>query len=473
MLITANDILDYQTCPHRVYLNTHEDPGKKRPLAQFLDLLFRRGVIHEEKVLGGLKYNQPEGFTSEERFQSTLELMRAGEDQIYQGVLMAGDEQGIPDLLRKVRTQSKLGEHSYIPIDIKSGKGYETGSSVAVKKTYGIQLAFYARLLQVVQGVYPQEAVVININGEEIPFDPGEFTRHLEEILPDVRALVAGQDRDEAARIGDCAICGWHDLCLERLTASGDVTLVAGVGRSYKMDLKQAGISRVEDVTTLDKKQAKIKGVGEKRATTWSRQARVYVSNTIEVLDRTPIPTPTIRIYFDFEDDPLQDLIYLYGFLTITPGGGSKYSFIWCEDHDGEERAFQEFLDLCKSLTGQDYRVFHYHRHEEIVIDRLAQKYTPSNPEPLEEFKSKMIDLQREVVNHAVLPTLGYGLKPVSKFIGFRYSDEDPGGAQSIAWFQDYQKDPEKNAELKQRILTYNREDCDATRLVHEWLNNL
>jgi len=115
MLITANDILDYQTCPHRVYLNTHEDPGKKRPLAQFLDLLFRRGVLHEEKVLAGLKYNQPEGFTSEERFQSTLELMRAGEDLIYQGVLMAGDEQGIPDLLRKVSTQSKLGKHSYIP----------------------------------------------------------------------------------------------------------------------------------------------------------------------------------------------------------------------------------------------------------------------------------------------------------------------------------------------------------------------
>ncbi|MFB3109234.1 MAG: TM0106 family RecB-like putative nuclease, partial [Candidatus Binatia bacterium] len=434
-MITANDIYDYLACPHRVYLNTHEDPEKKRPLAQFLDLLFRRGVLHEEKVLEGLVYTQPKGFTSEERFTSTLELMRAGEDLIYQGVLIAGDEQGIPDLLRKVSTQSKLGKHSYIPIDIKSGKGYESGSSVAVKKTYGTQLAFYARLLEGVQDLYPQKAIVINVDGDEIAFDPREFKDLLEEILPHVRSLVAGKQRDEPARISECQICGWHDLCLERLTASGDVTLVAGVGRSYKIALKQAGISRVGDVTTLDKKQAKIKGVREKRATTWSRQARVYVSNTIEVLDRTPIPTPSMRIYFDFEDDPLQDLIYLYGFLTVTPGGGSKYSFIWCEDHDGEERAFHEFVDLCKSLTGQDYRVFHYHRHEEMVIDRLAQKYTPSNPEPLEEFKSKMIDLQREVVNHVVLPTLGYGLKPVSKFIGFRYSDEDPGGAQSIAWF--------------------------------------
>ncbi len=472
-MITANDIYDYLACPHRVYLNTHEDPEKKRPLAQFLDLLFRRGVLHEEKILEGLEYTQPKGFTSEERFTSTLELMRAGEDLIYQGVLIAGDEQGIPDLLRKVSTQSKLGKHSYIPIDIKSGKGYESGSSVAVKKTYGTQLAFYARLLEGVQDLYPQKAIVINVDGDEIAFDPREFKDLLEEILPHVRSLVAGKQRDEPARISECQICGWHDLCLERLTASGDVTLVAGVGRSYKLALKQAGISGVEDVTTLDNQQEKIKGVGNKRATAWSRQARVYVSNTIEVLDRTPIPTPPLRIYFDFEDDPLQDLIYLYGFLTVPQEGDPQYSFIWCDDHEGEQRAFDEFLGFCGSLSGQDYLVYHYHRHEQTVIDRLSKKYPRNDPESLKEFRGKMVDLNKQVESHVVLPILGYGLKPVSKFIGFRYSDEDPGGAQSIAWFQEYQENPEKNAELQQRILTYNREDCEATRLIHEWLNDL
>ncbi|MCH7897306.1 MAG: hypothetical protein IH782_10555, partial [candidate division NC10 bacterium] len=103
--------------------------------------------------LEGLEYTQPKGFTSEERFTSTLELMRAGEDLINQGVLIAGDEQGIPDLLKKVSVPSALGDHSYIPIDIKSGKGYESNSNNAVKKIYGIQLAFYARLLEAVQGV--------------------------------------------------------------------------------------------------------------------------------------------------------------------------------------------------------------------------------------------------------------------------------------------------------------------------------
>jgi len=89
------------------------------------------------------------------------------------------------------------------------------------------------------------------------------------------------------------------------------------------------------------------------------------------------------------------------------------------------------------------------------------------------EFKAKMTDLQGELVSRVVLPTLAYGLKPVSKFVGFEYSDEDPGGAQSIAWFEEYQQDPAKNAASRERILTYNREDCEATKLVHEWLAKL
>ena len=473
MLITADDIYDYLACPHRVYLNSHENPDKRRPLAQFLDLLFRRGVLHEERILGKLEYTRPEGFTIEERFKSTIDLMQIGEKLIYQGVLIVGDEHGVPDLLRRVDTGSNLGNHSYIPVDIKSGKGYESGSTSIVKTTYGVQLAFYSRLLERIQGVYPKQAIIINIDGEEIPLDPSQFRVQLEEILPHVRALVAGKQKDEPARIGECQVCSWHDLCLERLRASNDVTLVAGIGRSYKFALNGAGLRTVEDVTTLDQVQAKIKGIGDKRATTWSRQSRVYLSGGLEILDRTPIPESPLRIYFDFEDDPLQDLIYLYGFLNVPPDGRSQYTFIWCDAHDGEERVFTEFLKLCRSLSGQDYRVYHYHSHEERVIDQLVRKYPPTDMAPLEEFKSKMVDLQKEVGRHVVLPILGYGLKPVSKFIGFRYSDEDPGGAQSIAWFEEYQQDPVKNAELKDRILTYNREDCEATKLVHEWLTGL
>ncbi len=54
-MITAQHIYDYLACPHRVYLNAHEDPAKKRPLSQFLDLLFRRGTLYEKRIIEGGK----------------------------------------------------------------------------------------------------------------------------------------------------------------------------------------------------------------------------------------------------------------------------------------------------------------------------------------------------------------------------------------------------------------------------------
>ena len=469
-MITAQHIYDYLVCPHRVYLNTHEDPVRMRPLSQFLDLLFRRGSLHEGRVIERFEYRKPEGVTHQQRFESTLELMWMGEELIYQGVLITGDEQGIPDLLKKVSVPSALGDHSYIPIDIKSGKGTESNSNNSVKKAYGIQLAFYARLLEAVQGLYPQHAAVINIDGDEIPFDPHDFKHRLEEILPHIRALIAGTESDCPALIQKCTLCGWYDVCLERMKASSDVTLVAGVGRGSKQALNEAGIHKVEDVAALDGGQLNIKGVREKRARTWSRQAQAYLSDTIGILSHTPIPTAPTRIYFDFEDDPFLDLIYLYGFLIVRPDGSAEYTPIWCDNQGGEIQAFLQFLELCRSIAKQDYRVYHYGKHEKTVLDRLADKYAAAHIRSLKKFQSKMVDLEKQVASHVVLPVLSYGLKSVSKFVGFNYSDADPGGSQSIAWFEEYQKDPGTNGELKQRILTYNREDCEATKLVHHWL---
>ena len=129
---------------------------------------------------------------------------------------------------------------------------------------------------------------------------------------------------------------------------------------------------------------------------------------------------------------------------------------IWCDSKTEEKRAFEDFYALCSEISGKDYQVYHFASHERTVLRKLMELYPLQDFTALNEFMSKMVDLNREVTSRVVLPTLGYGLKEVSKHIGFKYADEDPGGAQSIAWFQDYQRDPIANASLKERILAYN-----------------
>jgi predicted RecB family nuclease len=125
--MTAQDFYDYDKCPHRVYLNRFGDRKEKLPQSDFLSLLFERALLHEQDVISGLPYEVPKGETLEERATSTLQLMGAGVERVYQGVLLQDGASGIPDTLEKVGGESKFGAYFCKPVDIKSGSGYRCG----------------------------------------------------------------------------------------------------------------------------------------------------------------------------------------------------------------------------------------------------------------------------------------------------------------------------------------------------------
>ena len=61
-----------------------------------------------------------------------------------------------------------------------------------------------------------------------------------------------------------------------------------------------------------------------------------------------------------------------------------------------------------------------------------------------------------------------------ARLTGFSWRDVDPGGANSIAWYNEYLSavGPERASErarLLQRILDYNEDDCKATEHIRDW----
>jgi predicted RecB family nuclease len=90
----------------------------------------------------------------------------------------------------------------------------------------------------------------------------------------------------------------------------------------------------------------------------------------------------------------------------------------------------------------------------------------------VELFKSRMVDLHAVTRRSVVVPISSYSIKEIGAFVGHKYSVDDPGGAHSIAWFEEFQHDRTK-AEALDKLLTYNREDCLAVRSLYEWLRAL
>jgi len=348
MAVTASKLYDYLQCPHRVWRDAHGPQGEQDPEPDaFVRLLWERGVRHEQEqlALAGAVVNIA-AVPYDERPAKTLAAMRAGAPLIYQGMLKVDDLVGIPDFLRRE------ADGSYIPIDVKAGMGVEgiegdDESEAKLKKPYAVQLALYVDALRRLGCAARQRGIILDIRGEAVEYDllssPGRKTREtywaLYERLRDcVRALISGEASNTPAMIGVCKLCPWYDSCSRWVKEVDDPSGLFSVGRKVRDSLaRDAGATTIAalcqvDVATLlaQKKNAKgfLKGVGPGTLKTAVRRARVFRETKAPVLyDSTVFPVTPYELFFDIEDDPTQDFVYMHGVLERSELGERYLDF--------------------------------------------------------------------------------------------------------------------------------------------------
>lgn len=90
MLIEDQQLLFYQRCHRRAFLDVYGDRTQKEPPSDFLLKLIADSGTYRKTVLGDRAYSQPEYPYKdwEAGVQATLELMKQGVDRIYGGVLL-------------------------------------------------------------------------------------------------------------------------------------------------------------------------------------------------------------------------------------------------------------------------------------------------------------------------------------------------------------------------------------------------
>jgi len=470
--VRAQDFYDFHKCPHRVYLNRLGDPKKRRPLSDFLNLIFERALLHEQDVLKDLPFDSPEGATIEEQFVSTLRLMTAGAERIFQGVLLGNGISGRPDLLERVAGRSHFGDFYYKPVDIKSGSGYLNEEKGTLREDYGLMLYHYGALLQNVQKFFPPEGEILNRKKQRVLYRLADFATPYAKLFPEILALVGGKATDEPVRCGDCGECQWWNHCESVLLAASDLSLLPKVGRDKRMALHAAGLRAIPDVINFDFDAVQIKGIGPATADLLKRSARALTTGKLEILSKPLLPDAPLKIYFDFEDDPTQELVYLCGMWVEPAIRGLNYHGLFAEDEAKEALLWADFQAFCAEIEAQDYVVFHYSGYEKVKLAQLERKHGLKEKAALENFRSRMVDLRKIVEDSVVLPERGYGLKKVAPYAGHKYTDEKAGGAQSMVWFHEYQQNP-NDSRIIQTLQTYNQEDCQALKAICEWLKTL
>lgn len=468
--LTGEHFYKFFQCPHWLWYDVYGDAQKKKAVPPLVDMIYRGGIKHEKKALASKKFEEimPELFKDlDEAFSATLELMKQGKN-IYHGVLLDEDWAGMPDLLEArpmselgmPKAKSKFGDYYYVVYDIRENSD--------LRDEYKFQLVLYSLILERLQGVLPKEAYVVNADGEEKSFSVEDFIDYFHISREQIEKILDGEKPPPFLKSG-CKKSPWYTICLEETQGCGDVSLIYRLSQSDQRQLYEAGIKTVKDLAEADVNDLykKLPNWYFDKLTRFHNQALSLTNNGPIVVKKPEFPEARYELYFDIESDPTEGIIYLLGFWIKDnkKGGEGEYKYFLAKDKSEEEKMWKEFLEFVDGFD--DFVLYYYGFYERKIFNQMAQRFGTSW-DMIRKFKDHSFDLLSFVTDSVVLPLYFYGLKDVAKHIGFKWKDEEAGGAESVVWYNEWKEKNDKK--ILKRILDYNEDDVKATMFVREWL---
>lgn len=471
-----------------------------KPAVSELDQqLFADGLRHEQVLLtklekAGHSIARLPGKQTDADYAATREAMAEGVEFIHQASLCNEEMRGSADLLRRIDRASLLGEWSYIPIECKLASKPKT--------TFLVQASAYCELLTPLLGHRPDQFELYLGGGKFQPYGTDQFWAWYQRLRQRYRQFREGFDPAVIPEDAPGDHGGWSTFIEQRLEDARDLMLVAGMRRSQRQKLRAAGITTIENLAAVPSGTA-IPGLTGEALHELRQQAELQ----LQPVDADGRPAYRLRpiesgkglaalpaadagdIWFDMEGihDPVggSKLEYLFGACyRNTPAGKPLFKAFWAHSEAEEKRAFEGWVDWVEERRRQfpGLRIYHYAAYEKTAMRRLAQQHATREAEIDSWLRSELlVDLLPIVTSSIVLGEPSYSIKKVEHlYMDARQAGVTNAGDSVVAYLH-WQTSgepaipgdaPQASPKL-QAIEDYNREDCESTVFLHDWLLKL
>jgi predicted RecB family nuclease len=365
------------------------------------------------------------------------------------------------DALKRVAGPSQLGAFHYVPI-------LHAGEKVG--KHQKLLLAVFGLVLGRVQGQMPAMGLIAR--GPEarlgkVRLDT-KVCRQAGKVLDDLKRFQTGGEPPKLTLNKHCQVCEFRQRCRSAAAEKDDLSLLGGLSAKEIAALNAKGIFTVTQYSyTFRPRRMKRIAEATVRKHDHSLQALAIRENTVYVAQRPALPNGKVRLYLDVEGLPDEESYYLIG-LTIAEGQSRRRLNFWADGQVEEGAIWAAFLTAVQPL--EDFVLFHYGSYESRFIERM-EAWHGGDPALLARIKSSSVNVLSLIYSHVYFPVHANDLKSVAACLGFRWSSPNASGLQAIAWRHHWEASRE--ATLKQLLMTYNQEDCDALERVTEMLRCL
>jgi predicted RecB family nuclease len=326
-------------------------------------------------------------------------------------------------------------------------------------------LGFGASILGRLQGTTPEVGKIVH--GSEFKQSRVELVTlagSVGETVRQLRDLTGAKEPPPLTLNKHCGECEFRRRCRAAAVEKDDLSLLGGLSSKSIASLHQRGIFTVTQYSHTFRPR-RIKRAASRKHDQ-SLQALAIREHTIYVAQRPEFPRDKTALYLDVEGLPDEGWDYLIG-LTISGGQNHHLSF-WA-DNQAEEAAIRaSFLAAVEQIN--DFVLFHYGSYEARFVDRMETRYG-GNPDLIARLRASMINVLSLIYSRVYFPVHSNDLKSVAGCLGFRWTDPESSGLQSIAWRLEWEVRREES--FKRSLLTYNQEDCAALERVVGMLASL
>ena len=295
--------------------------------------------------------------------------------------------------------------------------------------------------------------------------------------------------------LSHCDYCAWWAQCEQRRRDDDHLCFVAGISKTQIKALRALDVERLAALAALEpvpnppqgSREALIRVREQARVQQFARQSRAPYFELKEPLNSEhglallPEPTPA-DIFLDLEGDHFAEAgvqEYLLGYVATGAEGEIQYTSLWATTHREECAAFERFIDLATEIRTRNpgAHIYHFAPYEPAAMKRLMGRYATREVELDELLRARVfVDLYAVVKRALIAGIERYSIKDLEPLFGYARTQDLREAAMShrIVERAIAAGDIDEFVDPYRRIVeVYNREDCESTVRLRDWLEQL
>lgn len=334
-----------------------------------------------------------------------------------------------------------------------------------------LALAFDAIVLSRTLGHSASYGKIVHGNSDrpsriKIPRLLGKVRKRIENII----TLLSSSSPPDLVLNRNCTGCEFEIDCHKMAIEKDELTLLVGMGLKERENYHKKGIFTTTQLSYTFRPRKRPKQLRDKpEKYHHSLKALAIREKKIYVVGNPTLKIEGTPVFLDVEALNDRDFYYLIGARIRSEDSNVQHS-LWADSISEEETIWREFIKIL-ALIDRPVLV-HYGSFETIFLKHMMDTYggPPAGSDPAEVIGST-VNLLSLIFGQVYFPSYSNGLKEISRFLGFEWSEPNASGIQSILWREEWQNS--HNDSLKKKIITYNSEDCEATCRIMDCLTNL